>query len=44
MENLRRKIKQKSWKLKFPILNKKHSGKSLQQTRTSGRQNLRVQR
>jgi hypothetical protein len=45
MENLRERIKQKSWKQKVPLVKeRKHSGSPLQQTRANGRQNLRAQR
>jgi hypothetical protein len=42
MENLRKRIKQKSGNKKFLKSNTKYMGKSLQHTRTSGRQNLRT--
>jgi hypothetical protein len=48
MENLRKKNQKEVLEIKVPILKQKkqtkknHSGRSLQQTRTSGRQNLRV--
>jgi hypothetical protein len=43
-KDMEEKEKQKSWKYKVPIVKQKHSGGPLQQTRTSGRQNLRAQR
>jgi hypothetical protein len=43
MENLRKKSNRNSKNEKFLISNKKISRKPLQQTRTSGRQNLKAQ-
>jgi hypothetical protein len=44
MENLRKKSNRNPGNKKSLFSNKKHSGGPLQQTRTSGRQNLRAQR
>jgi hypothetical protein len=35
MENLTKRIKQKSWKEKLPLVKQKHSGRPLQQIRTA---------
>jgi hypothetical protein len=43
MENFRKKNQTEILEIKSPFSQtKKHSGRSLQQTRTSGRQNLRA--
>jgi hypothetical protein len=45
MESLKKKSSNRnSGSKKFLLSNRKHSGRPFQQTRTSGRQNLRVQR
>jgi hypothetical protein len=45
MENLRKKNQKEILEIKSPFSQtKKYSGRPLQQTRTSGRQNLRAQR
>jgi hypothetical protein len=42
MENLRKKTQTEVLEIKIPLVKQKHSGRPLQQTKTSGRQNLRA--